>query len=120
MAPTTSVLKAYINHFLPREVVGPVIIVFSLEGVIDGLFNLYVPTEYATLGWGIVFALSVVLVAYWGTIDEPAVEELRDRIEEIEQEQGGKDGREQEIDDEQEIQEAGEAREGQGAETEQD
>jgi hypothetical protein len=47
-----SILKAYINHFLPREVVGPVIIVFSLEGVIDGIFNLYVPDEFAPLGWG--------------------------------------------------------------------
>lgn len=80
-----SVLKAYISHFLPREVVGPVIIVFSLEGVIDGIFSLYVPDAYATLGWGIVFALSIILVAYWGTIDEPAVEELQDRIDELQQ-----------------------------------
>jgi len=80
------VLKAYLDHFLPRDVVGPVIIVFSLEGVIDGVFGLYVPDEYATLGWGIVFALSIALVAYWGTVDEPAVEELHERIDEIEAE----------------------------------
>lgn len=79
------VVKAYVNHFLPRDVVGPVIIVFSLEGVIDGIFGLYVPDEYATLGWGIVFVLAVGIVAYWGTVDEPALEELQDRIEEIEE-----------------------------------
>lgn len=78
------VLKAYLNHFLPREVVGPVIIVFSLEGVIDGIFGLYVPDEYATLGWGLVFILAIIIVAYWGTVDEPAIEELQERIEEIE------------------------------------
>lgn len=83
----TRILKAYINHFLPREVVGPVIIVFSLEGVIDGIFSLYVPDEFATLGWGIVFILALVTVAYWGTVDEQAVEELQDRIEEIEDQQ---------------------------------
>ncbi len=86
-----SVLKAYIDHFLPREVVGPVIIVFSLEGVIDGLFNLYVPDEYATLGWGLVFVLAIIVVAYWGTVDEPAVEELQDRIEQIEEQDGTDD-----------------------------
>lgn len=82
-----SVVKAYINHFLPRDVVGPVIIVFSLEGVIDGIFGLYVPDEYATLGWGIVFVLAILLVAYWGTVDEQALEELQDRIEEIEEQE---------------------------------
>lgn len=81
------VLIAYLNHFLPREVVGPVIIVFSLEGVIDGIFNLYVPDEFATLGWALVFTFSIVLVAYWGTIDQPALEELQDRIEEIQEQE---------------------------------
>ena len=81
------VVKAYINHFLPRDVVGPVLIVFSLEGVIDGIFGLYVPDEYATLGWGIVFVLAIIIVAYWGTIDEQALEELQDRIEEIEEQE---------------------------------
>lgn len=78
------VIKAYIDHFLPREVVGPVIIVFSLEGVIDGIFNLYVPDGYATLGWVVVFLLAIIVVAYWGTVDEQAVDELQDRIDEIE------------------------------------
>ncbi len=81
------VVKAYINHFLPRDVVGPVIIVFSLEGVIDGIFGLYVPDEYATLGWGIVFVLAIILVAYWGSVDEQALEELQDHIEEIEKQE---------------------------------
>lgn len=80
------VLKAYINHFLPRNVIGPVLIVFSLEGVIDGIFSLYVPDGYATLGWGVVFFLAIIVVAYWGTVDEQAIEELQDRLEEMEDE----------------------------------
>lgn len=79
-----AVLRAYLNHFLPRDVFGPVIIVFSLEGVIDGLFNLYVPQEAATVGWGLVFVLAVIVVAYWGTADPEAREELQDRVEDIE------------------------------------
>lgn len=84
-------LKAYINHFLPRDVVGPVLIVFSLEGVIDGIFTLYVPDEYATIGWGLVFLLAIIVVAYWGTVDEQAVEELQERIEEIETQDSAND-----------------------------
>ncbi|WP_144905503.1 hypothetical protein [Halobellus captivus] len=91
MAPDLTVLKAYLDHFLPRDVVGPVIIVFSLEGVIDGIFGLYVPDGYATLGWGVVFLLSIILVAYWGTVDEPALEELQERIDEIQESESDAD-----------------------------
>lgn len=91
MDVNTRVLKAYINHFLPRDVVGPVIIVFSLEGVIDGIFNIYVPDAYETVGWGIIFVLAIIIVAYWGTIDEQAVEELQDRIDEIEEQEAADD-----------------------------
>lgn len=91
MVPNPRVLKAYLDHFLPRDVVGPVIIVFPLEGVIDGVFSLYVPEAYTTLGWGLVFALSLGVVAYWGTVDDPAVEELQERIEEIEAEEAAAD-----------------------------
>ena len=80
------VVRAYVDHFLPRDVVGPVVIVFSLEGVVDGVFGLYVPEAYATVGWGVVFLLALVVVAYWGSVDEAAVEELQERLEEIEAE----------------------------------
>ena len=81
------VLRAYVDHFLPREVIGPVIIVFSLEGVIDGLFTRYVPGGYETVGWGLIFLLSLALIAYWGVSDEEAREELDERIEEIHEEE---------------------------------
>ncbi len=80
------VLKAYLDHFLPREVIGPVVVVFSLEGVIEGLFSAYVPAAYTTLGWGVVFLLAIVGIGYWGSVDEPDVEELHERLEEIEEE----------------------------------
>jgi hypothetical protein len=82
----TRVLKAYIDHFLPRDVIGPVIVVFSLEGVIDGIFSLYVPEQYSTLGWGLIFVLALVIVAYWGSVDEQAVEELQEQVDRIEEE----------------------------------
>lgn len=71
------------DHFLPREVIGPVIIVFSLEGVISGLFEMYVPTAYETVSWGLIFLLSIALIAHWGTTGE-AEEKLEERIEGLE------------------------------------
>lgn len=96
MLGNVRVLGAYLNHFLPRKVVGPVLIVFSLEGVIDGIFGLYVPDGYATLGWGVVFLASILAVAYWGSVDEPALADLQERIDEIESEEDARsepDGR---------------------------
>lgn len=92
MATRRRLLRAYVDHFLPREVVGPVLIVFSLEGVIDGLFGLYVPEEWATVGWAGVFVAAIVLVSYWGAVDERAVDELQEHLEEIRAEQAPDDG----------------------------
>lgn len=86
------VVSAYIDHFLPRDVIGPVLIVFSLEGVIDGIFSLYVPERQATLGWGLVFLASIVVVAYWGAKDEEDLEELSERVGDLE---GGSTGSEE-------------------------
>lgn len=75
-------LKTYMDHFLPREVIGPVIIVFSLEGVISGLFDLYAPEGYETAAWMMIFVLSIYLVARWGTTGQ-AEEELEEKMEEL-------------------------------------
>jgi hypothetical protein len=76
-------IKAYLDHFLPREIIGPVIIVFSLEGVISGIFAMYVPQAYETMAWTAIFILSVGLVAHWGTTGE-ASEELEEKMEQLE------------------------------------
>lgn len=87
----TRVLKAYVDHFLPRDVIGPVIVVFSLEGVIDGIFSLYVPEQYSTLGWGLIFIFALIIVAYWGSVDEEAIEELHEEVDRIEQQEANDD-----------------------------
>jgi hypothetical protein len=87
----TRVLKAYVDHFLPRDVIGPVIVVFSLEGVIDGIFSLYVPEQYSTLGWGLIFIFTLIIVAYWGSVDEEAIEELHEEVDRIEQQEANDD-----------------------------
>lgn len=75
-----SSIRTYFDHFLPREVIGPVVIVFSLEGVIDGLFGLYVPPEYETVAWAVIFLASVWLIAHWGLSGE-AETRLEEKLE---------------------------------------
>ena len=81
----TDVIRTYVDYFLPREVLGPVVIVFSLEGVIDGLFTQFVPTAYETVGWALVFLVAIVGVAAWGAADDEAREELAEELEEIQE-----------------------------------
>lgn len=38
------------------------------------------------MGRGAVFVLSLALVAYWGSVDESALEELHERLDELEEE----------------------------------
>ena len=76
-------IKAYLDHFLPREIIGPVIIVFSLEGVISGIFAMYVPQSFETVAWTIIFLISVIAVARWGTTGE-ASEDLEELIDSFE------------------------------------
>jgi len=62
-------------------VIGPVIIVFSLEGVISGLFEMYVPQALETVAGGVIFILSVALIAHGGGTTGEAENELEDRME---------------------------------------
>jgi len=41
------------------------------------------PDGYDTVGWALVFLVSLALIAYWGSTDEEAREELDERIEDI-------------------------------------
>ena len=77
-----TVARHYINYFLPREVLGPVILVFSVENVIDILFNNYFPGQAELYGWLIIAFIAAVVVYEWGESDED-FDELEEDIEEI-------------------------------------
>ncbi|AGM11866.1 hypothetical protein DNAM5_3 [Haloarcula californiae tailed virus 1] len=75
-------LAEYIDYFIPREVLGPVVIVFSLENVIDRAFSAFVPDAWTFAGWSLIFVISVVLVALWGTTDDD-YDDLEERLDEM-------------------------------------
>lgn len=77
-----TVARHYINYFLPREVLGPVILVFSIENVVDRLFQLYFPGQFEIYGWLTIALLAALVVYEWGESDED-FEGLEEDIEEI-------------------------------------
>jgi len=80
-------IKVYLSHFLPLEIVGPVAVIFSLEGVIDGLFTQFVPMQYETFGWFVLFLVSIFFISYVRINDEETVEDINESLEEIRESQ---------------------------------
>lgn len=80
MSKLTSRLRRYIDYFLPREIMGPVIIVFSMENVVDILFSEYFGSFEPLTGWSIVLLASIALVAWWGESDED-MDEFEEELE---------------------------------------
>lgn len=71
-------IRALIDYFVPREIVGPVVIVFSLENVVNAIFEATIPPHAAFAGWLAIFLSSLLLVAIWGATDESDNDELDD------------------------------------------
>lgn len=76
--------RYYIDYYLPREVVGPVLIIFSLENVVDILFEIYMPDRMNLVGWVVIALLAAVVVKEWGEADEDH-EELEQELDKLEE-----------------------------------
>lgn len=81
MPDRTEHVRHYINYLIPREVVMPVLVVFSIEHVIEGIFSLYVPPHTSFWGWVAIAVISIGLTVYWGETDEDK-DEFEDELEE--------------------------------------
>lgn len=75
-------LRHLINYYLPREIVGPLIVVFSGENIIDYLFKWFIPPEYEFFAWCVFFSWSLWLINYWGKADED-MEDMEKEMEEV-------------------------------------
>lgn len=82
--PKLSTIRYYIDYFLPREVMGPVVLVFSMENVVDQMFTWYIPDGYGFYGWLVILTVSALVIGYWGEVDED-MEQLEESIQEATQ-----------------------------------
>lgn len=79
---TLKIIESYIDYFTPREILGPAMLVFAAENVVDRLFEFYLPIESELAGWIIILILIIVIIGLWGEVDEDK-EELNEEIDNI-------------------------------------
>lgn len=77
----TEKIREYFNYFLPREIIGPVFVVFALEHIIEILFTSTVPTGLEVYGWITLLTLSLLILGYWGLADDDYDDFLEDEIQ---------------------------------------
>lgn len=66
----SNIISRWIAHNFPREVVSPVVLVFSIENVVDRIFAMFVPPKWAFVGWLIIAVVGVAGVVWWGATDD--------------------------------------------------
>lgn len=76
------IIESYVDYFTPREILGPAMLVFAAENVVDRLFDIYLPIESELAGWVVILILVIILIGVWGEVDEDK-EELEEEVEEI-------------------------------------
>jgi accessory gene regulator protein AgrB len=76
---------AIIDFFLPAEVLSSVLLVFTLENVLDFAFAAYIPNEFQALGWASVYFFGVIVVALlnYAAANAEEREELSEDIEDL-------------------------------------
>lgn len=84
MHPVTilRIIESYIDYFTPREILGPAMLVFAAENVVDRLFQIYLPIESEIMGWVGILILVTILIGVWGELDEDK-EKLEEEVEDI-------------------------------------
>lgn len=70
-----------LDYFLPREVLMPVIVVFSAENVLNSAFTASVPPKQQVIGWAALMVISILLTAYWGVNDADTNDELDELLD---------------------------------------
>ena len=74
-----------INFFVPFELVSAVLMVFTLENVLDRIFVQYIPSKYALPFWLTFYLLGVIVIGaanLFGSDDEE-LEELANYLEDL-------------------------------------
>lgn len=74
-----------LGFFIPAEVVSAVLLVFTMENVLDYLFTTHIPPNFSVFGWVAVYligTLSISIVNYYTATDEER-EELSEDLSDL-------------------------------------
>jgi hypothetical protein len=78
-------LAGIFDFFIPAEVLSSVLLVFTMENVLDHAFANYIPADFQAAGWIAVYVLGVLAISglNYVTADEEELEDLSDDFEEF-------------------------------------
>lgn len=85
MREKLSAVAGIIDFFIPADVLTAVLLVFTLENVLDQLFSTHVPPKYEAVGWFLVYALGVISIGVinYVSAEDDEREDLTDDLEDI-------------------------------------
>jgi hypothetical protein len=74
-----------LDFFIPASVLSSVLLVFTMENILDHLFQVYVPENAGALGWVLVYILGITAISAmnYATADEEELEDLSDDLEDL-------------------------------------
>jgi hypothetical protein len=76
-------LAGIFDFFVPAEVLSSVLLVFTMENILDHAFSAYVPSEFETAGWIAVYLLGAAAISglNYATADDEELEDLSDDLD---------------------------------------
>jgi hypothetical protein len=78
-----SSLAGILNFFIPAEVLSAVLLVFTMENLLDQTFSMFIPSEYEAFGWVTVYVVGIIAVSAlnYVTADEDELDDLSDDLD---------------------------------------
>lgn len=78
-------LLAVIDFFIPAEVLSAVLLVFTMENILDHAFEAFIPSGFQGIGWVAVYILGILAISGMNyiTADDDELSELTDDIKDL-------------------------------------
>jgi hypothetical protein len=78
-------LAGIFDFFFPADVLSSVLLIFTMENVLDYAISSYIPEGFGPLSWLAVYVLGVGVISAlnYATADEDELEDLEDDLEDF-------------------------------------
>jgi hypothetical protein len=76
-------LASILDFFIPAEVMSAVLLVFTMEKILDAAFSALIPDDFQAVGWIAVYIIGITAVSglNYATANEEELEDLSDDLE---------------------------------------
>lgn len=76
-------IAGILDFFIPAEVLSAVLLVFTMENILDQIFSMYVPPSFEASAWVVVYLVGVLTISIlnYTTADEDELDDLNEDLE---------------------------------------